>query len=328
MKNILPFKKLQLGVFVVCGAFLFSGLLWSTPSHAQFEVPGSAPAQFEIDPRYPFPERPFTVRIGDYSGTISGAVSWYIDGILQESEKNKPSISLVAPRTGTPMHIEARGDNGVRIKTTVVPSELDIITEGKTLAPYFYKGRHTPGIGTDVRITVIPQLYDKKGKKIPTSKITYSWNVDNAVVENGGKPILELSLSNLGSPLILLSASAPEYETFFETVFTVPTQEPSLAFYIHNPLTGLSRNALQESYLRAVDEVSVRAEPYSIGENVYRNAQYGWSINGTRIENTGAVPQNITLRKQGGGGVSDISFSVRNLSALAQYAQGLFRLEF
>ncbi len=301
MKNSLPFKKFRFGVFVVFGAFLFWSLLWSTPSRAQFEIPGATPAQFEIDPRYPFPEQSFTVRIGDYGGTIGGAVSWYIDGLLQESEKNKPSISLIAPRTGTPLHIEVRGENGVRIQTTIVPSELDIIIEGKTLAPYFYKGRRTPGIGTDVRITVIPQLYDKKGKHIPANKITYSWNVDNALVENGGKPVLELSLSRLGSPLILLSASAPEYETFFETVFYVPTQEPSLAFYIQNPLTGLSRNAVQESYLRATNEVSVRAESYSIGENVYRNAQYGWSINGTRVQDTGSAPQNITLRKQGGG---------------------------
>ena len=324
-------KKTLLSFFFV---FVFSIFFIHIPlSNAQFQRLGSDVAHIELTPTYPEAEKPFTARLADYTNALgSGKLTWYVDGVLQKDKGDASSITLTAPRMGTPMVVEARRESMTRSHTSVdmrfVPGSIDIITEGDTKVPYFYEGRKIPALGTNVRLIAIPHLYDAKGREIPSSKITYTWNVDNVNVSIGGGPILETKISEMGSPLVLLTANAPEYQMHYETVFTMETAEPTLQFYALNPLTGLSRNALQDAYLHAKDEVTVRAETYGIANNIYDNAKYGWNINGTDVTNGNNDPELVTLRKQGGGGASDVSFSVRNLAALSQYAYGLFRLEF
>ncbi len=327
MKNSIYLQTALLTFLFLLCALIF--VTYPLSTHAQLPGIGESPAQIELEPRHPSPQSSFTARLGDYSSTFGGGtLSWYLNGVLDDSFANKSSVTLTAPLIGIPLKLEVRSTNGARTSTTIVPSELDVIIEGDTSAPYFYQGRRIPGLGTTARISVIPRLFDIKGRLIPSDKISYTWSIENKRVENGGRAVLETLLPGFGSPLVLLTASAPAYNTEIDTAFYITNTNPSLQFYVHNPLTGLSRNAMQESYLRAVDEVSVRAEPYGVAQNIYQNAQYGWSINGGRVENTGRDSQMITLRKQGSGGVSDIAFSLRSLSTLSQYAQGLFRLEF
>ena len=297
-------------------------------AHAQLQMPQAEAPQLELEPRYPQGGQQFTVRLGDYGGALGGGTpAWYVDDELVTVDTDATTITLTAPPIGTPITIEARV-GGARVWKAFTPSEIDIITESNTLAPYFYEGRRVPTLGAPVRLTAIPQLYDTKGVKVPDSAITYTWNIDNKNVIVGGGPVLFTTVSGMGSQLVLLTATALNYEVEYKTVFYIETAEPSLHFYTVNPLTGLSRNAIRDAYVRAQDEITVRAEPYGLASDIFRSAQYGWSVNGSAIQNTDTDAGRITLRKQGDGGVSDIAFSVRNLSELSQYAQNLFQLEF
>jgi len=324
------FQKNILFVFLIVVFWFFFFL--STVTSAQMGMPDVSTPQLELEPRYPQPGQPFTVRLGDYGGALGGvAPSWYVDGVLITEDTDATTIRLTAPPIGTPMTIEARvGDSADarRVWTSFTPSEIDIITESNTLAPYFYEGRRVPSQGSAVRLVAIPHLFDQKGMRVPDSQITYTWNVDNKKVVTDGNPVLYTTISDFGSPLVLLTANAPAYGVLYETVFYIETEAPSLQFYLLNPLTGLSRNAISDSYVRATDEVTVRAEPYGLASDVFQNGQYGWSINGSVVQNNDATPARITLQKQGGGGTSDVAFSIRNLSVLSQYAQNLFQLEF
>lgn len=316
---------LILSVYIVFAFFL-------STSHTIAQSQGlGGDVRVEITPEYPAPGAPFTARLADYGGALgTGALSWYANGSLIENSINKPSIDLVAPALGEPLTVRATRASPLgsqSISATVVPSEVDIVTESDTSAPYFYAGRRIPGLGTSARIIAIPHIFNATGKEIPSNELTYSWNIDNQNSSENG-PILEIPLSNFGSPLVLLSIESKDRKTTYATTFYVENTNPVLAFYAYNPLTGLSRTAIQDAYLQATDEVSVRAQPYFIAGNIGANAQYAWSVNGSTVPNANTDPYMITLRKSGSGGASDIGFSVRNLTALSQFAQGIFRVAF
>ncbi|MBX9906759.1 hypothetical protein K2X96_02580 [Patescibacteria group bacterium] len=306
-------------------AFLILG---GNQASAQTTSLGGQAAAIELSPLNVTAGANFTARLGDYSGTLgSGDISWYINGVLQPDKKNQMAIVLVAPAFGEPMKIEVSRGGG-KISTIVVPQEIDIITEGTSMAPYFYQGRATPSIGTRARITAAPRMFYANGTPVPPSDVLYSWNVDDKIIENGGRPVLDLVLPIFGSPLVLLSATSRDGSATYEKTFYIETEEPSLQFYTYSPLTGLSRNAIQDSYYQTTNEVTLRAQPYSIDSTVYNNAEYGWTIDGGRVNNTTSDPQVITLQKSGSGGVSTIGFSLRNLAVLSQYAENTFRVDF
>lgn len=322
-KNILPYVFFSVLLVYACAAFPF--LL-----HAQYAGLGDEQARIEIDPLYPLPNTPFSARLADYSGTLgTGELRWYINGELKKEYAGQASIALTAPGIGIPLAIKAERDDGYEnrsVSLNVVPSELDIIIESNSSAPYFYKGRRVPVIGAGARIVIIPHIYTEKGVPIAPQNLMYSWNVNNQNVPSTGQGILETTISPFGDSLVAVSVESKDHLTKYETTFFIESAKPLLAFYTYNPLSGLSQNAIQDAYVSAKDELSVRAQPYFLPSDVLSHAQYGWSINGTPIQNNNTDPNLLTVQKAGEGGTSDISFSLRNLSVLSQYVQGVFRV--
>ncbi len=328
------FPKITLAI--VCGGIcLLSLFLMAQRASAQFNVSGDTGAQIEVDPRYPGPDETVALRFTDYSQSTNGSgLSWYIGGVHNPAFNNQSVIKVRTPvKLGKPLTVEARLASTIgnerSAKTVLVPNQVDIITESTTFAPYFYKGRRVPSVGSFAHLVAVPHVFTTKGARVPVKDMVFSWTINNEIVKQArGDQSLDYTLSTIGDSMVTLVVESIDSATRFEKEFYIETTEPSLYFYEYYPLSGLSRNALQDNYLRATDEVTVRVEPYFMGADVYQNAQYGWVIDGTEIANQNNDPQMITLQKNGAGGTSDIGFSIRNLSALSQFATNLFRLEF
>lgn len=308
---------------VLCAAF-FVGI---PTTSAQIAPLGSEP-QIEITPRYPRAGEAFTAKLHIYSATVTG-VSWTVDGEAVEGVGSE--LSLTAPATpGESMRITARAEtNGVPVTLSqmVSPVEVDIIIEADTLAPYFYQGRRVPGPGAPTHISVVPHLFETNGAHTDTESLTYTWSVNNVIAAEGkGLNRFILDAQTVSEAAVRLRIESAEGRIRYEATFGIPRAEPVAVFYPVSPLLGLSRNAIQDSYLEADSEATVRVEPYGIDKNVFANAQYAWSIGDTQVANQSSDPQLITLR--GTGGASDVGFSIRNLAALSQYAAGLFRINF
>lgn len=322
-------KNLTSYLFVLCTVFVCCISFAAHTTYAQYQL-GEEAAGIEINPTYVVAEKEFTARLTDYSNMLGvGDISWYVNGVVQEDKKNRESITLTAPRVGEPMKIEvSRKGVAQKVVHTVVPHEIDIITEGYTMTPYFYQGRSVSSLGTRARIVAIPHLFTKKGVQVPESQITYTWNVDNVLVDSGGKGVLEIPLSDFGSPLVLLTAKSRDGSVTYAKTFYVEAEEPSLVFYIHNPLTGLSQNAVQDSYYETTEETTIRAQPYALSKDIYEDAQYAWTVNNEPVANASRDPQMITLQKSGSGGISTVGFSILNLATLLQSASDVFRIHF
>lgn len=313
------------------GALIFCFILLLSPIATRAQViPAGVEPVIELEPRYPKPGQTFTARLHIYSDTVK-AVAWTLDGAAVSGAGQKTEVSLVAPGLGESVRISARAETGtlpITVSRTITPAEVDIVVEGDTIAPYFYEGRRVPGPGTPANLIAIPHLYTSDGTRIDANDLVYTWSINNTIVAEGeGLDRFTVPPQNLGEASVQLSIASTNGSLWYEVIFSIPRAEPSIAFYPVSPLTGLSRNAVQDSYFEAEAEATLRAEPYAVAQDVYANAQYSWRVGGANVNNQSTDPQLITLRGEGGG-VTDVGFSIRNLSALSQYATGLFRIAF
>lgn len=313
------------------GALVFCFVLLCSPLVTEAQViPVGVEPVIELEPSYPKPGQSFIARLHIYSDTARTVV-WSVDGTAISGSGQKNEISLVAPGLGESMRISARAETAglpITVSRTLTPAEVDIVVEGDTIAPYFYEGRRVPGPGTPATLITIPHIYASNGTRIDGSNLVYTWSINNTIAAEGvGLDRFTVPSQNLGEASVRLSIASQSGSLWYETVFSIPRTEPSVAFYPVSPLTGLSRNAVQDSYFEAETEATLRAEPYGIAEDVFMNAQYSWRVGGADVNNQSTDPQLITLRGEGGG-ATDVGFSIRNLSALSQYATGLFQMVF
>lgn len=310
-------------------------LLAATPHsliYAQLQLLPAAPGNIELTPRYPSPHQRFTARYTNYEQAGGYSLQWFVNNTRVPGAENLSTISLDAPALGNSLTIEVRARSSSGATQTermvVTPAAADIIIEGDSETPDFYKGKGVPSRGSALRIVAIPHLFTETGKRVPAEDIMFTWKVDNAVMRTGlGSTILEFTPPAYGGETILLTLAAGDNR--FEAAATLTYAEPTLAFYTLNPLTGMSRNAIRDKHLTAnTPEVSLRVEPYFLSSRTHESAEYGWTINNNPVASGNQDPHVITLRSTEGAGLATIGFSVRNLSALSQFASDLLQLEF
>ena len=171
-------------------------------------------------------------------------------------------------------------------------------------------------------------MYTANGSVLDPESLIYTWRADKKVAKVGrGASVLEATMPQSGSLLVDVTVESAEGLSY-SVAERIETVQPENLFYEDNPLHGLSRNALPTQFTLLADEISVRAEPYHVSRNILSNALTEWRVDNLPISNPNTDPQTLTLRTSGGTGYTDVSFSIRNLSALTQAARGAFIMYF
>lgn len=317
-------------VYIILLLFVVCGTTANTAS-AQF-LSSQATGALELDPQYPRPGERITLRYSDYNQTQPDNIVWKVNGAEVESLSGLSTVNLTAPRLGELLTVVARPATQTLVpqsaSITLVGNDVDIIIESNTRTPYFYEGRRVPSTGSWAHVVAIPHIYTTAGKPVADSELLYTWSMDNKVAKRTkGDSTFSFTIPSIGVSLISLTIETSDGSTRLERSFSLPATEPTLLFYRVSP-TGLSRTSIADNYLLSEQEVTVRAEPYFVSRDIYSSAQHGWTLNGAEVNNNSSDPQMITLQRNNAASISDVGFSLRNLSALTQYVSGLFRLEF
>lgn len=296
-------------------------------SKAQLAPGGTTISITPLDVR---PEAEFTARVEAYAYDITRArISWHIDGVHVEAHDGMRTITQRAPSVGDTLTIAVRvtEPSGTvhTAETTLVGNTIDIIIESDTRIPSFYRGRALPSPGSIIRAVALPVLFNADGSRV-TENIVYTWRIGGAVAQSTGNSVTA-EMPRSGPLLVEVTAQTRDGNVSHRAGMRVEPVRPIGLFYEDNPLYGLAREALPKEFTLVDDEISVRAEPYFVASSIFERAHHAWTINGTVIENPNADPQTLTLRGAGRGS-SRVAFSIRNLQALQQAAQGSFRIHF
>lgn len=296
-------------------------------------LPSFAQSSIVLIPQAPEPGQQVTAKLNAYAENTTGAtIQWFLDGVELTEYRNEREMIFTAGDLGETQRLSVRvsllSGSPLVLEEVIVPSRVDLIIEADTTVPTVYRGRALPSIGSTVRAVA---LVDTKAATDP-SLLTYSWQLNNKQLNRGsqvGGNVTTFTVPWGQQFSVSVAVSDTNGRTIAQQKTIVNPADPEIYFYENNPLRGVAQNAILSTYQLIGDEVTVRAEPFFMNQNIFtKRHQSEWQINYSAIDNPSEDPQNITLRKSGGNGNFRVSYHMRNLEELLQGADGEFTVAF
>ncbi len=293
---------------------------------------GSEQLNIDLEPLFPAPESEFTASVNDYALPIQGVgITWHVDGKLVKEAADARDLKLKTKTLGsnTTVKVSVILPSGgvVSVEKVIKPVFLDIIIEPQTRTPAFYAGRALPSSGSTVNATAI-----LNGNTGNAGNLLYTWRLNNKVLEGGsvrGKNTITFTMPLGLFATLNLEVRTATGEPMARRSFNVTNQAPNLSFYTVSTLYGLTEKAVAESIPLIGSSVTLRAEPFYLDLATYNNPDHlEWKIGGTYSKNDNGNPYEVTLAAQGGSGVTNVNFHVRNTVHLLQGAQDSFRVTY
>ena len=138
------------------------------------------------NPSSPKPGETIDLSIESFVFDINrSSISWYGNGKLITQGVGEKTASVVAGKAGSRLTIEvyalAPGGKKYQVSRTITASSVDLIFEGITYTPPFYKGLSLYTPGADVRVVAFPDLYSG-GALLDANKLIYTWKVNGKVL--------------------------------------------------------------------------------------------------------------------------------------------------
>jgi len=311
-------------VFAWC---LFVLASYTTVSNAQVTGPSAAIDMSQNNPR---PYEEVTATLNAYSYNLSGAtIRWYVNGVAQVEAENAYTMTFTTGGLGETISLKTiitfPGGSTVPVTRVFSPSNVDIILEGDTSVPVFYRGRALGSTGATMRAVAVSQI---KGSPDPKN-LFYTWKLGRQMLLGGtakGANAVTFSLP-LSSALLSVEITDASGKQLGGSSITVESTAPEIHFYEQNPLRGLMQTALDGTYALEKEEIIVRAEPYFVSP-VRSGGEEGWTLDGRRVAPTDSDLRLLTLRQTGGSGSAKLQYSFANTSPFLQYAQNSFTMLF
>jgi len=299
------------------------------------QIPTGPQIFIEASPSSPEPGETVTLSLNAYTlNTIGATINWYIDGVIVPSVKNSRSITYVAGSLGETSTIRVvltlPDQSQIDADISLTPSRLNLVVEGETLVPSFYKGRSVPSPGSNIRMIALPET----GTSDTPESLTYTWSIDGKPLYGGatvGRNVVEFEAPLRKSIVVGVDVHNRQGQLIISRQVAVPTVEPEVYFYESNPLRGLSRNVLPDRYELIGQSADIRAEHYYLEPDILAptaNWLLEWRINGNVVDNPSHDPQMINFQKTPGSGSFSVGFHIRNLRQVLQGAEREFQIVF
>ena len=298
----------------------------SAVATAQFDATqfGETPqTAITLNPTHPSPGDLVTASLDDYSGGVYGSeITWRYNGEVLPGPVNQRQIQFIAGTAGSEAMVEATlslPTGGTQtLQEVVSPVYMDIIIEPQTRVPDWYAGRSLPSLGSQINATVLLN----NGSFIDSQSVVYTWRVNNKVIEGGpirGGNRVAFPTPRGGSVIVSVNATTPSGETIANRAVSINIVLPELSFYEKHTLYGMKSIHVTANTTLVGSILTVQAEPFFLDTRVYNNPDVAeWEIDNVRTNNGSDNPYEITLRRSGNNGSTNVNFHVRSLREILQ----------
>ena len=200
---------------------------------------------------------------------------------------------------------------------------VEVMVEADTRVPAFYQGRAEPAPGSTLRLVAIPQLTATSSAS--TSTLKYRWRVASRPLDTN-ESVATVETSQLSNKLTVgVQVFNDSGALLASNEQVVLLSDPEVVFYEDNPLRGLSRMAIPDTYYLAGNEVAVRGELFFFSPEVLTGGSLrDWSVNGRPVDPDPADPWSITLQNAESTDPYQIKLTVQNTKQLLQQATKQF----
>ncbi len=277
-------------------------------SHAAF-FPSSVYVAIQATPEYPAANSDVTLKANTARTMGVYSYAWFVDDELYAEGVDITSISIrtKGPGQQTIVTLEITDSEGIIRGTTdytIQPGSVDLVWEGRTYTPPFYRGRPYPNANSTIALEAIPHLFSPNGR-INKNDLVYTWEIDGKVVQaisGYGKSTARVSPSRFrNETLVRLTVESRDRVYATQTSVRIPAVDPVFVLYEKIPLAGtIFEKAIQGTYTLDSDEASFELIPYFV--NNANDLNYTWSLNQNPFEVEPLSPRVATLRREGGGG--------------------------
>jgi len=321
---------------------LASYFLLPTPSYAQLS-PEQALQQLtqtvsiNMSPEYPGPNSNVNISIESFSTDLdTSKISWSVGEVVKKSGLGVKDFSLQTGPSGKSITVNISIEPQIGtsfIKTvTIQPGEVDLLWQGKSYTPPFFKGRALWSNQGQIIFLAIPHTSSADGTPLKPSDLIYRWSKDGTVLSNlsgTGKSSITLTDSVLSLPQTITVEVMSDTNTIVGSKsIRLASIAPSVLIYEDSPLYGpLFNREVGTNFILGSQEVSFSAFPlfFSTVSKSDSNISYSWGTN-SASEQPG---DRITFRAPDtGSGSSNISLKIDNISKILQSTQRSFLVQF
>ncbi|MEX0934049.1 MAG: hypothetical protein WD003_02205 [Candidatus Paceibacterota bacterium] len=318
---------------LLCGFFF--GFLFS--SHSLFAQIPQQNFIIKFFPQVPAPQEEVFINVESFSVDLNRAtLRWFVNGTLFTSGVGVKKITIKVGEVGeeTRVSVTATTPEGVVLNEEIrfTPTLVSLLWESNTYTPAFYKGKALLTTDNKIVVTALPWFSVDGVSFLNPQGLVYTWSRNGRVLgslSGFGKQTLTITGPSLFQEMDLsVAISSFGGSLRGEASLTLSPQEPEIFFYEKHPLRGvLSERALGGEYSFFPDEITLHAEPYFFSqEDVGSNLVFTWLLNGKEI--TGALGQEITLRKPEEAGRSRIGLKITNRNNFLQEVRRFLSITF
>ena len=315
-------------------------------ANAQISLPGVTSAKIEqmvlkISPTSPGPGQTVTAEVTSTAVDLSrSSITWTLNEKPITTSGSATKISITAPPTvgaKTSITATARTNDGQTItrEQTFSTAALDLLWEAESYTPPFYKGKKLPAAGSSITVTVLPDLYDKSGSKLPPNELVYTWKQGSLVVS--GVSGRGRSTATFPGPEfyksfdVIVEVSSTDQSVNALGRLTLEPVSPMTLLYESHPTLGIRfERTLTGTVELPGGEIVVSAQPFFFGSEMPSddNIRYIWSLNGAEVQNPSDDGSTIVFRAEGEGGRAEIGLSTEHLTKVFQQAQKSLSINF
>lgn len=288
-------------------------------------------------PKNPEPNNMVSISIESYSTDLDQSkIVWAVDGKIVKSGTGIKNISVQAGGLGTSKSIEISisptGATPFKKSLIIKPSEVDLVWQGNTYTPPFYKGRTLWSGQSDFTALAIPHIVNSSGREANPANFFYKWSRNGEAEGNSsgvGKNSIKLSTSIFPIPQEI-QVEISDGDSILATKKTViSSNDMSLLVFEDNPLYGpLFNNGVIDKISLKEKEVTLIAYPLFFNTQARENSfiSYSWLINGLA---SGQNTSSVTFRApDNSGGSSDVSVHIGNTVNFTQMNDKSFNIGF
>jgi hypothetical protein len=251
-------------------------LIFSTQVASAQEVPVAGQdilgtTFFDITPATPGPNQDATVAIeGSGLDLDTANLTWLVNGQNVKSGRGVKSITLRTGSVGTNTTIRviiSVGGSTYYKSTVIIPSSIDLLWQGNTYTPPFYKGLSLWSKQSLLTLLAVPQVGGAGLVSLNSKNLIYKW-ILNGNILGGASGVGKNSLVLSDTILSLTKNISVEVYTDQDTIagtasISLSPASPKLLVYENNPLYGfMFNNEVGDKFVLNKEEITFANFPY------------------------------------------------------------------
>lgn len=265
-----------------------------------------------------------------------GLYIWTVDGVEVARGVDIDRIAVTTGLAGTSKTVRvalADIETGSSGNATYIirPAEVDLLWEGNTYVPPFYKGKIFPTAASDIVVEAVPSIV-VDGEPVSKNSLIFEWTVDGKKQTNAsgyGKSVLRTPpVKFRSSTPVSVTVSTPDGAFGARSSVSIPIRSPRVIIYEEKPLLGTwFTRATQILTPLTGDEMAFKAVPFFVLDPL--SVSYTWTLNRESFQTSVAEPSIAVFRKTGAGeGQYPVSVTIQKPGSIFERASSGFDLSF